>query len=167
MNFLDLPIISNIRRNHGLEHATVHVLLQRDPHLSVVGRSDWRGFSIYGAVGTEQLEAAAHEALERMQAGESELAVHPRCGTMLTTTGLLSGTAAFLTLGVGRSRSRFRWNSLPEALLAATVAAVLAQPLGFLVQQYVTTSSDVGKLQILRVFQQRNGPVPIHRVEIR
>jgi hypothetical protein len=167
MNLLDLPIISTIRRNHGLEHATVHVLLQRDPHLSLVGRSDWRGFSIYGEVGTDQLEAAVHEALERMRAGETELAVHPRCGTMLTTTGLLSGTAAFLTLGVGRSRSRFRWNSLPETLLAATVAAVLAQPLGFLIQQYVTTSSDVGKLQILRVYQQRNGPVPIHRVEIR
>ena len=161
----NLPFISQIRRNHGLEHATMHVLIQRDPHLSLVGRSDWRGFTVYGNVGTHELELAAREALDRLKAGERELAVHPRCGTMLTTTGLLSGIAAFLALGIGGSRSRFRWASLPETLLAATVAAVLAQPLGLLFQQYITTSGDAGKLHIRRVYRQRGGPVPTHRVE--
>jgi hypothetical protein len=166
MNLRNMPFISRVRRNHGLEHATIHVLLQRDPHLSLVGRSDWGGFSIYGEVETHELESAAREGLERMKAGERDLAVHPRCGTMLTTTGLLSGAAAFLALGMGRSRSRFRWASLPETLLAATVAAVAAQPLGFLVQQHITTSSDVTELEIRRVYQQRGEPVPVHRVEI-
>ncbi len=164
---MKLPIISRIRRNHGLEHATIHVLVQRQPFQSLVGRSDWGGFSIYGQVETQQLEAAAREALARMQAGESQLAVHPRCGTLLATTGMLSGMAAFLALGVGGSRARFRWAYLPEALLAATAAAIVAQPLGLLLQQYVTTSSDVGRLQIVRVYKQRGGSVPIHRVETR
>jgi hypothetical protein len=167
MSRLSLPFISRIRRNHGLEHATIHVLIQRAPYQSLVGRSDWRGYSIYGQVETQAVESAAHEALARLRAGEGQLAVHPHCGTLLATTGLLCGMAAFLALGVGRSRSRFRWAYLPEALLAATAAAIVAQPLGLLLQQYVTTSSDVGHLQIVRVYKQRGGQVPIHRIETR
>jgi hypothetical protein len=167
MKLPSLPLVSRIRRNHGLEHATIHVLVQHQPFQSLVGRSDWGGFSIYGQVETQDLEAAAREALARMQAGESQLAVHPRCGTLLATTGMLSGIATFLTLGVGGSRSRFRWAHLPEALLAATAAAIVAQPLGLLLQQYVTTSSDVGRLKIVRVYKQRGGSVPVHRVETR
>ena len=167
MKLFNLPFISRIRRNHGLEHATIHVLIQRNPFLSLVGRSDWRGYYIIGEVGTEQVESAAREALTRLQLGESELALHPRCGTMLATTGVMSGLAAFFALGVGRSRSRFRWAYLPETILAATVAALVAQPLGFLLQQYVTTSGDVGRTQIARVYKKRGGPVPMHRIETR
>lgn len=161
-----LNLISRIRRHHGLEHATIHVLIQRNPFLSLVGRSDWAGYSIYGQVETREIEAAAHEALVRLRAGEHELAVHPRCGTVLATTGVLSGMAAFFALGIGRSRSRFRWVQLPETLVAATIAAILAQPLGLLLQQHITTSGDVADLEILRVYKQRGGPIPIHRVEI-
>ena len=167
MNLLNLPFISRIRRNHGLEHATMHVLMQRDPYQSLVGRSDWGGYSIYGQVETQAVEWAAREALARLQAGEGQLAVHPRCGTLLATTGILCGMAAFFALGVGRSRSRFRWIYLPEVLLAATAAAIAAQPLGLLLQQYVTTSSDVNHLHIVRVYKQRGGQVPIHRIETR
>ncbi len=165
MDLLNLPFISRIRRNHGLEHATIHVLIQRAPYLSLIGRSDWGGYSIYGQVETQDVESAAHEALARLLAGERELAVHPRCGTVLATTGILSGMAAFLALGVGNSRSRFRWARLPETLMAATAAAIVAQPLGLLLQQYLTTSSDVGNLKIVRVYKQRGGSVPLHRVE--
>ena len=164
---MNLSFISRVRRNHGLEHATIHVLTRRNPDLSLVGRSDWEGYSILGEVGTEEVESAAHEALARLQAGESELAIHPRCGTMLATTGVLSGMAAFFALGVGRSRSRFRWAYLPEMLIAAVAAAIVAQPLGFLLQQHVTTSGDVSHLRIARVYKKRGGPVPVHRVEIR
>jgi len=167
MNLSDLPFIGRVRRNHGLEHATIHVLIQRNPSLSLVGRSDWGGYYIYGRVETQELAAAARQAMARLQAGESELALHPRCGTMLATTGVLSGMAAFFALGVGRSRSRFRWASLPETLLAATVAAIIAQPLGFLLQQYVTTSGDIRDLSIERVYKQRGGSLPVHRIQTR
>lgn len=167
MRLLDLPFVSRVRRNHGLEHATINVLIQRDPYLSLVGRSDWKGFSIYGEIETEEVDSAVREAFDRLNAGESELAVHPRCGTTLATTGVLSGMAAFFALGVGRSRSRFRWAYLPETLLATTAAAIVAQPLGYLLQQYVTTSHDTGQMRILRVYKQRGNPVPVHRVETR
>jgi hypothetical protein len=165
MNLSIPSLVWRVRRNHGLEHATINVLIQRNPNFSLVGRSDWRGFLIMGEVETKEVDSAAREALARLQAGESDLAIHPRCGTMLATTGVLSGMAAFFALGVGRSRSRFRWTYLPEALMAATVAALIAQPLGFLLQQYVTTSGDADHLRIARVYKKRGGLIPVHRVE--
>ena len=56
---------------------------------------------------------------------------------------------------------------LPEVLLATTVTVLIAQPLGLLVEQNITTPSDVGDLRIARVIQQRGGSMPIHRVDTR
>jgi hypothetical protein len=167
VSLLKMPSISRVRRNHGLEHATINVLIQRNPYASLVGRSDGGGFHIVGEVETEDLDSAAREAYSRLQAGESKLALHPRCGTMLATTGVLSGMAAFLVMGVGHSRSRFRWAHLPEALAAATIAALVAQPLGIILQQHVTTTDDVSRLRIARIYKKRDRPVPVHRVETR
>ncbi|MBE9507029.1 MAG: hypothetical protein IMY86_03185, partial [Chloroflexi bacterium] len=56
--FLDLPPVSRVRRNHALEHATMHVLSERYRNLRLVGRSSLWGFYIYGNVPTEDLLAA-------------------------------------------------------------------------------------------------------------
>lgn len=158
-------LIRAIRRNHALEHATIHILTEICPGISLIGRSDWKGYLLYGNVDTGLVERAAHEALARLQSGEHWLAVHPRCGTILATTGVLSGLAVFLTLGVSNPRGRWRWANLPEAILAATVTAVLAQPLGLLVERYLTTSANVSDLSIRRVYRQSSGRVPVHRIE--
>ena len=36
---LDLPLIRRTRRNHGLEHATIHMLSNRIKTLQIAGRS--------------------------------------------------------------------------------------------------------------------------------
>ncbi len=133
MNFLE-----KLRRNHGIEHATVHVLSEWVPNLSLVGRADGKGFAIIGEVNPEQLADAAHEALKRMKNGQGDLAVHPRCGTQLVTLGALTALAAFLALG-----RRPRVSKLPDAMIATTLAAFIAQPLGLQLQKYVTTSPNV------------------------
>ncbi len=160
-------LIQMIRRNHALEHATVHVLAERRAAASLVGRSDWAGYSLYGDAETRQVERAAHEALARLKAGERHLAIHPSCGTVVATTGLLSGLAVFFTLGLNPPRGRFRWSSLPEAILAATGAALLAHPLGMLLERYVTTASDIGDLSISRVYRKHGSSLPVHRIETR
>jgi hypothetical protein len=133
-----MNILEKVRRNHGIEHATVHVLSEGNPSLQLVGRADSGGFSIIGDVDPEELAASAQEALRRMKNGQGELAVHPRCGTQLVTLGALTAIAAFLTLG-----SRPRASRLPDAILATTAAAIVAQPLGLSLQKYVTTSPNV------------------------
>ncbi len=149
MGIFDSPIINNIRRNHGLEHATIHILSKRNTNLSMVGRSDLGGFSLYGTVDTAEVRVAADEALQRLRQGEAHLAVHPRCGTVLATTGILTALAAFFAISLdGSSRGRFRWGAIPVAILAATGAAIVAQPLGLSLQKNYTVSGQPANLDI-------------------
>ena len=167
MGLFDSPFVTRVRRNHGLEHATIHVLALRNPNLSLIGRSDWSGFTLYGPVDTAEVKHASHEALRRLRQGEANLAVHPRCGTVLATTGLLTGLAAFLAISLdgSGSRGRFRWGSIPAAILAATGAAILAQPLGLLLQEYYTSSGSPGNLEIKNISVRPGSNLIVHRVE--
>ena len=62
-----LDIISATRRNHALEHATVTVLLERFGFTrSLAGRSNQRGFNIFGNVSTQELRSAVDEGLARL-----------------------------------------------------------------------------------------------------
>ena len=75
----NIPV--RVRNNHALEHATLHVLQEKGLKSRLGGISDVGGFWIYGDVETEAIFTAAQEALKRLADGESELAVHPNCGT--------------------------------------------------------------------------------------
>ena len=166
MGLFDLPLITKIRRNHGLEHATVHILARRNANLSLVGRSDWNGFTLYGPVDTSEVKHAAHEALQRLRQGEASLAVHPRCGTVLATTGILTALATFLAISLDAgSHKRFRWGSIPGAVLAATAAAILAQPLGLMLQERFTTSGHPGPLEIKNISLEPTAKLIVHRVD--
>src|SRR5690606_3752375 len=61
-------LVDRTRRNHGLEHATIHVLSERHKQFSAQGNSDFRGFhlNIYGDVAEEDVIDAVHEAHRRM-----------------------------------------------------------------------------------------------------
>lgn len=153
--------IKSVRRNHALEHATVAVLLSRlGPNIRLVGRAVSDGFYIYGNVRPDDLESAADEALERMQRGESHLAVSPLCGTNLAVGGVLAGLAAMVAVGNGD-----RWERLPTVLTSAMLAVLAAQPVGRLAQKHLTTSSDLDRTQIVRIRQGGRGRRRYTKVE--
>ena len=160
MALLDLPFIAALRRNHALEHATMHILAQRQPFLNVVARTSVDGFHVYGTVDTKLLADTATEALARLEGGQAELAIHPRCGTNLVVAGFLAGCATFLATGGSKSR----WSKFPRFILASTLAVIVAQPLGLLIQEQVTTSTDVAGLRIAEATRQALGGVTIHKV---
>ncbi|MBI3360420.1 MAG: hypothetical protein HY023_04850 [Chloroflexi bacterium] len=163
---LSQPIISRIRRNHGLEHATIHMLSARFRGTSLVGRSTPGGFYLYGEVTTEAVDEAAREALSRMKNGEHHLAIHPGCGTNFVTAGFFAAIAAFIALlGSGRG-ARSRLGRMPAVIIATTAALILAQPAGFALQQY-TTSGEPGALEIKSVTLLSRKPVTTHRVDTR
>src|SRR5574340_1015102 len=161
MNILETMPLSRVRRNHAIEHATVHVLTGRDPSLRLVGRADSTGFNIYGELPADELESAANEALGRLQRGERMLAVHPRCGTNLVAAGLLTGVAAALALGRRPTLRR-----IPDAILATTLAAFIAQPLGMSLQEHVTTSPDAAGAHISGIRQDRMGRLKVQHVDV-
>jgi len=172
--FLDLPLVSRVRRNHALEHATIHTLSERYHNLRLVGRSSLWGFYIYGDVPTEGVLAAAQEGLRRLRAGQRRMAIHPNCGSNLAVAGILAGLGAFLALGGISTRNRVsseksgfsleRLARLPLACTAAMVGIVLAQPLGTILQARVTTRADVGDLRIVSITRERRAGVLVHHV---
>jgi hypothetical protein len=159
--------VSRIRRNHGLEHATLHILSERYPKLSLAGHSDVGGFWVLGDVETEELESAVNEGLQRMRGGEHNLAVHPNCGTNFVTAGTFAGVAASAAmLGVGRGL-RDKLERLPLAASLATVALMLAQPMGLLVQERLTTSGVPEALEVVEIVPSHRGRIRAHRVVTR
>lgn len=161
---LGTPAVSSIRRNHGLEHATLHILAQRYPKANMAGHSNSGGFWLLGNVSTEDVKSAVEEALRRMGAGEHNLAVHANCGTNFVTAGTVAGIAGALAMaGVGR-----RWNErlerLPLAASLATVALILSHPLGMKIQERVTTSGEPGALQVIDIIPTRRGRIQAHQI---
>ena len=144
---LDTTIVRRTRRNHALEHATIHMLNRQRFRLS--GRSWDSGFVIYGDVPTERVEAALQEALRRMRKGESQWAIHPNCGTNLVTTGLLTTlVAAFGFTGADR---RAAWERFPLVAVFMIGALLFSQPLGLDIQRHITTNGDLGDLDVVSV----------------
>jgi hypothetical protein len=163
----EIPLVSRVQRNHGLEHATLHVLSQRHPKRSLAGHSDVRGFWIIGDVPIEDVYEAVEEAIERLRKGERQLAIHRNCGTNYVTSGVLAGLAAGAAMfGVGK-RVRDKLERLPLAMFVATLALIFSQPLGLLLQERVTTSPEPGNLQVVEIVTSRRGRMKAHRITTR
>jgi hypothetical protein len=164
---VELPTFARIRRNHGLEHATIHILSRQKKAGRLAGHSDAAGFWLFGDLKEDEIRAAIEEALQRMRAGEHQLAIHPNCGTNLVTSGIMAGVAgAFAMTGAG-PRSRDRLERLPMAALFATLALVLAKPAGTRVQQLITTTGDPGDLEIVEIRRSTRHGMIAHRVVTR
>ncbi|NEO83617.1 MAG: hypothetical protein F6J87_05060 [Spirulina sp. SIO3F2] len=146
-----------LRQAHALEHATVWVL--NEMQAQTVSTSRWddgnlgglatdRGFYLYGTVEVPQLNRAARCALRRLQQGDWQLALHPRCGTN-TLVSLV--VAASLTLGTSVLLPRSPLAQLVGMGTALTLATQLAPELGSWTQQHLTTEIPFN-LQVARVF---------------
>jgi hypothetical protein len=157
--------IQSIRRNHALEHATIHLLSRKHPQTQIIGRSDRRGFYLYGELPTDEIYSTAQEALERLRSGEHRLAIHPNCGTNLVTAALLAGLASFASLsGASKEDWRARIERLPLAIFMTTLALIIAQPLGRSAQKHLTTDSDPGRLEIIGIRKVSSFGGTTHRV---
>ncbi len=155
--------IADARRNHAIEHATIHLLSGRLPHKQIAGRSTPHGFYIYGEVPTDLLEQTVREAIFRLQSGERQLAIHPHCGTNLVTASIMAGVATVLA---SAGRKRRWWDKLLAALVATTVALTVAQPLGYWVQEHITTESSLGRTELVHIRRLSSIRIPVHFVRI-
>lgn len=167
--FLKLPYIQRTRRNHALEHATVHVLSRQLKNGRLMGHSSDSGFILFADAPLQTVENAVNEALRRMQNGQHQLAIHPGCGTSRITSGLLTSLVAILLVG-GKSRRQASGN-LSFLLLMMMLAMMIAEPLGLALQKYVTTDGDPANLQIISISEGkawlplRAKPIPIFTIK--
>jgi len=159
---LDLPFILETRRNHALEHATLHVL-GREHHIHMAGHSNPTGFFLLGDLSTQDVWFAATEALERLRGGESGLAIHPGCGTNLATNALFGASLSWFVMR-GAKSTALKILLIPVAAVFGVIGVLIARPLGPKLQQYVTTEADMGNMRIVDIIPIRKGA---HRIVTR
>ena len=156
---LNLPLILETRRNHALEHATLHVLAKKHK-TSMAGHSNPTGFFLLGDFQLDDIADAATEAMTRLKSGESGLAVHEGCGTNLAVSALLPATFAWAPLR-GAKSTRWRLLLIPLALTFSLFGYFISKPLGPWLQKHVTTEAYLGDMQITQILFVRKG---VHRI---
>ncbi|RLD11905.1 MAG: hypothetical protein DRI56_00155 [Chloroflexota bacterium] len=125
-----LEFVSLTRRNHGLEHATMNFLGSKYPRRPFAGHSDWRGFWIMGDIATPELLEVVQQALNALQSGRHDLAIHANCGTNLVVSGAMAGMAGVVGMvGAGEER-RAKLDRIPLVITLATLALMLSRPVG-------------------------------------
>jgi hypothetical protein len=154
MKLLDFPTYLATRRNHALEHATIHMLSRKYADKNLAGHSNPTGFFLFGDLTLDDIRSAIEEAMTRLRAGEKELAIHPGCGTNLATSMVLPATLAWVPFQGTRS-NRWRLLLIPIAVMFAVFGYVLSKPLGPWLQRNVTTEADLGNLQVTEIISVR------------
>ena len=79
---------------------------------------------------------------------------------VMAAVGVLAGASSLLALG-----SRSRLERLPNVMLAAMSAVIIAQPVGRLVQKHMTTHPDLSDTEVVAFHEGGRGPARFHRVE--
>jgi hypothetical protein len=134
-----------LRRNHALEHATIVVMMEREPGRKLNGFSTDDGFFVQGVRSISEVESAAREAMRRLQNGEKRLAIHRNCGTTIVAANLLAAIFFLLALGFF---IYLGGNPYFMILGSVVLAFVLRIPLSLILQRFVTTDADLTNAEV-------------------
>lgn len=166
-NLNKIPFIRSTRRNHALEHATMKVLAERFKGLKMMGHSNPGGFLLFADLPTELVTDAVLEARKRLQAGESQLAIHLGCGTNIAASSLLAGSASSIFLmALSRGKTPKWWQILISTMIAVPVY-ILSKPLGPHLQEMITTDAEISDLDVKLVTSQKTRNGFFHQINTR
>ena len=157
--------IRHTRQHHAIEHATLH-----HAGRSAFPDGAWPATAIRaaspsaGRVPMEAVRRALTDAMLRLQAGESDLAIHPNCGTNLLATGVL------VTLPRWSAAAGARRDCLEPLRHARCAGAAGAgrrrRPLGYRACSSYTTLADIGDRWVkdVRPLRTVGGPARVPRI---
>ena len=134
-----------LRRNHALEHATIVVMMERQPGRRLNGFSTDEGFFVQGVRSAQEVDSAAREALRRLRGGEKGLAIHRNCGTTIVAANLLAAIFFLGALGIGLY---LNWPLYLLILGSVILAFALRVALSLLLQRFVTTDADLTNAEV-------------------
>ena len=134
-----------LRRNHALEHATIVVMMEREPGRKLNGFSTDDGFFVQGVRSMEEVDSAAREALRRLQQGQRNLAVHRNCGTTIVAANLLAAVLFLVSMGVGLYMG---WPLYLLIVGSVVLSFLLRVPLSLLLQRFVTTDANLSNAEV-------------------
>lgn len=135
-----------LRRNHALEHATIAVMLEKEPGRPLSGFSTDDGFFVQGVRSLDEVETASRVALSRLKDGEKKLAIHRNCGTTIVAANLLAAFFFLAAVGLGVYLGG-QWLYL--LIVAGVVLSLLLRvPFSLLLQRFVTTEADLTNAEV-------------------
>lgn len=134
-----------LRRNHALEHATIAVMMEKEPSRKFNGFSTDDGFFVQGVRSIGEVDSAAREALRRVRSGEKKLAVHRNCGTTIVAANLLAAVFFLCALGLGLYLA---WDVYLLILGGIVLSLLLRVPLSLFLQRFVTTNADLSNAEV-------------------
>ena len=137
-----------LRRNHALEHATIAVMIEREPGRKLNGFSTDDGFFVQGVRSISEVESAAREAMRRLQSGEKRLAIHRNCGTTIVAANLLAAILFLVALGLGFLYLDAGGYLYLMILGSVVLAFALRVPLSLILQRFVTTDADLTNAEL-------------------
>ena len=147
---------------HGIEHATVVVLLRRGFRVRG-GQTDNGYFKLWlesdqrrgkrkpNESTTEAIRRACIKAIQRLRTEKWSLAIHPKCGTTWMALFLLASIVAVVSVAIGL------FTTLTPKTLLTIVGGFLAflalgsRPLGHLLQRTVTIAVDFKRATVKRI----------------
>ena len=134
-----------LRRNHALEHATIVVMMEREPGRKLNGFSTDEGFFVQGVRSLDEVESASREAIRRLKNGEKRLAIHRNCGTTIVAANLLAAVFFLGAIGLGIYMG---WNPYFLILAGIVLAFALRVPLSLFLQRFITTDADLSNAEV-------------------
>jgi Domain of unknown function (DUF6391) len=137
-----------LRRNHALEHATIVVMMEREPGRKLNGFSTDDGFFVQGVRSISEVESAAREAISRLKSGEKRLAIHRNCGTTIVAANLLAAIFFLVALGLGFLYLDMGIDLYLMILGSVVLAFALRIPLSLILQRFVTTDADLTNAEV-------------------
>ncbi len=135
-----------LRRNHALEHATISVMMEKEPGRKFNGYSTDDGFFVQGVRSLEEVERASREALRRLNGREKKLAIHRNCGTTIVAANLLAAVFFIAAVGIGVYLGGQALYLL--VVLGVVLALALRVPFSLLLQRFVTTDADLSNAEV-------------------
>ena len=135
-----------LRRNHALEHATIVVMMEKEPGRKLNGFSTDDGFFVQGVRSISEVESAAREAISRLKSGEKRLAIHRNCGTTIVAANLLA--AIFFLVALGLVLYLDVGNLYLMILGSVVLAFALRIPLSLILQRFVTTDANLTNAEV-------------------
>jgi len=138
--------------NHGLEHATINVLL--DHNLPVFGgQSDSDGFRINTPINEINVGMAFIEAARRISGGEKALTVSPRCGTTVGIIGLIYIASIITSLWLWQTKFLTLAEAYGVLILLLFIFYFFKYPLSITMQKVGTVSPMFTKAAIKEIKQ--------------
>lgn len=155
--------LSQMRKNHALEHTTINLLESAAPRSSFSGYSIHNGFWILGHSDIQTIQETVDLALAKLRNGQKQLAIHPSCGTNLMMSGLLTAVGALVALR-GTKKESERISRLSSLVLISGAMLQLSKPLGPWVQANVTVDPDMTGMSVIGIDAGEIGNVPYYFV---